>query len=64
VPQEYTIEVDVIVKRIYTVEANSPEEALTKYRDGEADIDDGELFEANWDEQEDTAIVLNYNTSD
>ena len=55
---EYTIEVDVLVTRTYTVEADSPGDALAIYRDGDADICDGDLFESNWDEQEHTARVL------
>ena len=55
---EYNIEVDVIVTRRYTVEADSPGHAMTLYRSGDAEMDDGELFEANWDEDERTARVI------
>jgi hypothetical protein len=55
---EYTIEVDVIVARCYTVKAGSPEEAMTKYHAGDAQLDEGEMFEANWDEQPQTAKIV------
>jgi len=55
---EYSIEVDVTVTRTYTVEGDSPGHAMTLYRSGDAEIADGELFEANWDEQEQTARVI------
>jgi hypothetical protein len=55
---EYTIEVDVIVARCYTVEADSPEEAMTIYHAGGAQLDEGEMFEANWDEQLHTAHIV------
>ena len=55
---EYTIEVDVLVTRVYVVEANNPEDAMTKYHAGDADICDGEMFEANWDEQPHTAHIV------
>ena len=54
----YSIEVDVIVTRTYTAEADSPGEAMTLYRSGDAEIAEGELFEANWDEDERTARVI------
>ena len=54
----YSIKVDVIVTRTYTVEADSPGEAMTLYRSGDAEMDEGELFEANWDEDERTARVI------
>ena len=55
---EYTIAVDVLVCRTYTVEADCPGDALVKYRAGDAEMDEGEMFEANWDEQEHTAKVM------
>jgi hypothetical protein len=55
---EYKIEVDVIVTRSYTVQADSPGEAMTLYRSSDAELADGEMFEANWDEQEQTARVI------
>ena len=57
--REYTIQVDVIVTRTYVVMANSEDEALARYRDGDAEIDENvsELNSENWDEQEDTARV-------
>ena len=55
---EYKIEVDVIVTRTYTVEADSPGEAMTLYRSGDAQLAGGELDTSNWDEQERTARVL------
>ena len=60
--REYTIQVDVIVTRTYVVMANSEDEALARYRDGDAEIDENvsELFGGNWDEQEDTARVTGY----
>ena len=54
----YSIEVDVTVTRTYTVEADSPGEAMTLYRSGDAEMDDGELDTSNWDENERTARVL------
>jgi hypothetical protein len=60
--REYTIQVDVIVTRTYVVVANSEDEALARYRDGDAEIDENvsELNSENWDEQEDTARVTGY----
>ena len=55
---EYTIEVDVLVTRTYVVEADCPGDALAIYRDGDAEPEDGELFEGNWNEQEHTAKVI------
>ena len=55
---EYTIEVEVVVARCYTVEADSPEEAMTKYHAGDAQLGEGELDEANWDEWPDTARIV------
>ena len=60
--REYTIQVDVIVTRTYVVMANSEDEALARYRDGDAEIDENvsELNSENWYEQEDTARVTGY----
>ena len=54
---EYTIEVDVIVTRTYVVKANSQEDAMTKYRAGDADILDESSEMSDWEEQEHTARV-------
>ena len=55
---DYQIEVDVTVTRSYTVQADSPGHAMSLYRSGDAEMDDGELFEANWDEQPHTAHIV------
>jgi hypothetical protein len=52
------------VTRRYTAEADSPGDAMTIYRSGDAEMDDGELFEANWDEQEQTAQVVTVTIGD
>jgi hypothetical protein len=56
---EYIIQVDVLVTRSYVVEANCPGDAMAIYRAGDAEIDSdvSELFEGNWEEQEQTARV-------
>ena len=61
---EYKIEVDVTVTRTYTVEADSPGEAMTLYRSGDAEMDDGELDTSNWDEDERTAQVVTVTVGD
>ena len=55
---EYTIEVDVLVTRVYVVEANNPEDAMTKYHAGEGDILDESREMSNWEEQDHTARVI------
>jgi hypothetical protein len=60
----YSIEVDVTVTRTYTVEADSPGEAMTRYRSGDAEMDDGELDTSNWDEDERTAQVVTVTIGD
>jgi hypothetical protein len=55
---EYTIEVEVTVARCYTVEADNPEEAMTKYHAGDAQLGEGELDEAQWEEWPHTAHIV------
>ena len=55
---EYTIEVEVVVARCYTVEADSPEEAMTKYHAGDATIDESHDEMADWDEWPHTAHIV------
>ena len=55
---EYTIEVDVLVTRVYVVEANNPEDAMTKYHAGEGDILDESREMSDWEEQNHTARVI------
>lgn len=55
---EYTIAVDVIVKREYLVEADNPEEAIIKYRNGKADRDESKSEMEDWEEDIDTARVF------
>ena len=61
---EYQIEVDVTVTRRYAVEADSPGHAMTLYRAGDAQLDDGELLENYWEEQEQTATVVSVTVGD
>ena len=61
---DYQIEVDVIVTRTYTVEGDSPGHAMTLYRAGDAQLDEGELLEAYWEEQETTASVVSVTVGD
>ena len=60
----YSIHVDVTVCRTYTVEADSPGEAMTLYRSGDAQLADGELLEAYWEEDERTAQVVTVTVGD
>ena len=53
---EYTIEVDVLVCRTYTVEADCPGDALAIYRAGDAEMNEDDT--SNWDEQDRTARVV------
>ena len=55
--REYVIEVDVIVTRKYLVDADSKEEAMAKYKAGQAEIDGLNDEMADWEEQDDTAWV-------
>jgi hypothetical protein len=57
---EYHIEVDVIVTRTYVVEALTARHAMLLYHSGGAEIDPNvsELFESNWDEQPQTAKIV------
>ena len=55
--REYVIEVDVIVTRKYLVDADSKEDAMAKYKAGQAEIDALNDEMADWEEQEDTAWV-------
>ena len=55
--REYVIEVDVIVTRKYLVDADSKEEAMTKYKAGQAEIDGLNDEMADWEEQPQTARV-------
>ena len=61
---DYQIEVDVTVTRTYTVEADSPGHAMTLYRAGDAQLAEGELLEAYWEEQETTASVVSVTVGD
>ena len=54
---EYRIEVDVIVKRIYVVDAKTPLEAMTAYRAGQAEVDESRSEMEDWEEQADTARI-------
>ena len=54
---DYRIEVDVIVKRIYVVDAKTPLEAMTAYRAGQAVIDESRSEMEDWEEQEHTARI-------
>ena len=54
---EYRIEVDVIVTRLYLVNAESPLEALNKYHAKQADRDESRSEMADWEEQENTARI-------
>jgi hypothetical protein len=60
---EYRIEVDVIVTRIYVVNAKSPLEAMAAYRAGDAVIDDSRSEMEDWEEQEDTARIVQSDTN-
>jgi hypothetical protein len=55
--REYVIEVDVIVMRKYLVDADSKEDAMTKYLNGQAEIDGLNDEMADWEEQAQTAWV-------
>ena len=55
----YLIEVPVTHTRVYTVDAESPEEAMARYGDGDAEFfsDDMESLDT-WEEEGGAAVVL------
>ena len=55
--REYVIEVDVTVKRRYLVDADNVDDALVKYKAGQAEIDGLNDEMADWEEDNETAWV-------
>ncbi|MCH7608870.1 MAG: hypothetical protein IIC94_09965 [Chloroflexi bacterium] len=55
----YLIEVPVTHTRVYTVEAESPEEAIARYNNGGAEFVDDDMESLDtWEEEGGAAVVL------